>query len=342
MLAEHKKPTLKDIARVAGVSAVTVSYVLNGRKQGPDRISSETRERVLNAAHSLNYVPNMIARDLQRKATQRICLSIPRLGVPTYDDIAEQIQNAASAAGYHMIVNLSRDASEEAEIIKQVQSGLADGLVLILERQSKDSLVPLIHTLTNAGVALVVFDNDLEPNGFDVVKNTDLEACYDGVCQLLQSGRSRVACLALTDSKGVLHERVNSYYQALQDKGLNARPDFVVTGAETRGQAYLKTRELLALEPPPDAIFACTDVAALSAIRAIQDAGLKVPQDIAVLGAGNIIEGELSNPALSSIGPDEHNYGVIFDFLLSRLEAKKPLAGRELVTSWSLKTRNST
>ena len=342
MKNKKRKPTLDDVAKLAKVSAVTVSYVISGRKKGPDRISPDTRERVLRAARQLNYVPNQAARDLQRKETKRICFSIPRLSVPTYDTVAEQIQDEAVAKGYHMIVNLSRDIDEEENIIRQVQGGLADGLVLVVEHSFQERLASSLKMLANSGVAIVVFDNELEPSNFDVVRNTDLEACYEGICHVISTGRKRIACLAIKDSKGNLHSRINSYYQALKDTSLALDPQLVLAGAETRRSAYLTTQELIGLEKPPDAIFACTDVAALSAIRAIKDAGLKVPDDIAVLGAGNIIEGELSTPSLSSIGPVKHDYTAVFDFLVSRLNSPQALPGRELITPWSLKLREST
>ena len=336
-----RKPTLTDVAQIAGVSAVTVSYVLNGRRKGPDRISAETKERVLKAAAELNYVPNLIARDLRRKATRRICLSVPRLGVPTYDTIAEQLQDSALNAGYHLIVSLSRDGDEQSNLVQQVQAGLADGLVLIAEDSRHETRAELLDTLSRSGSAVVVFDNLIEPRGFDVVRNTDLAACYDAVKWLLESGRARVACLAIRDGSGVLHERVDSYYRALKDADLTPQAELVVAGAETRQGAYKQTERLLELPQVPDAIFACTDVAALSAIRAIQDRGLRVPEDVAVIGAGNIIEGTLSNPPLTSVGPDEHDYKPVFDFLLTRLNSKSSLPGRELITTWSLKLRAS-
>ena len=337
--SDNRSPTMQDVAQLAGVSASTVSLVVSGRKNGKSRISDETAVRVRQAVKDLNYVPSQHARQLRTQATRRICLSVPRLSVPTYDEVAEQVQDAAAAEGYHMIVNLSRNTEES--ILQQMQGGLADGLVLILEHSPRESLAESLQTLAQSGVAIVVFDNSIAPRTFDVVRNTDLEACYGGVRYLAESGRKRIACLALEDSKGEPHERLTSYYRALEDAGLPTDPSLVSAGAETRQSAYLKTKSLLTLDEPPDAIFACTDVAALSALRAVQDSGLQVPDDVAILGAGNIIEGELSRPSLSTIGPDEHDYSGVFDFLLSRLNASEPLPGRELVTPWSLNLRDS-
>ena len=339
--ADKSNPTMKDVAQLAGVSASTVSLVISGRKTGKSRISLETTRRVQQAIERLNYVPSQLARQLRTQATKRICLSVPRLSVPTYDEVAEQVQDAAAAEGYHMIVTLSRSGLEEESILRQMQGGLADGLILILEHGSRDQLAASLQALAQSGIAIVVFDNAIEPYSFDVVRNTDLEACYEGVRYLAESGRKRIACLALEDGKGELHERLTSYYRALETTGLPIDPSLVSAGAETRQTAYLKTKDLLDLKEPPDAIFACTDVAALSALRAVQDAGLKVPDDVAILGAGNIIEGELSRPSLSTIGPDKHDYGGVFDFLFSRLNAAEPLPGRELVTPWSLNLRDS-
>ena len=136
-------PTMRDVAQLAGVSASTVSLVISGRKSGKSRISTETATRVRRAVEDLNYVPSQLARQLRTQATRRVCLSVPRLSVPTYDEVAEQVQDAATAKGYHMIVNLSRNGAEEKSILQQMQGGLADGLILIVEYGPREKLAPI-------------------------------------------------------------------------------------------------------------------------------------------------------------------------------------------------------
>lgn len=337
----RRRVTLQDVAQEAGVSPVTVSYVISGRPDGPSRISSATQQRVLAAAERLDYVPNQSARNLRRKATQRVCLSLPRLGVPAYDAIAESLQMAAAESGYHLIVSISRDREGEEAVIRQVRGGLSDALILMLE-EARDELPPTLGSLARSGVGVVVFSNTVAPDGYDVVRDTDLEACYEGVLYLIGKGHTRVACLALRVGNAQRHSRVTSYVRALEDHGLPIDMTLVRDGAETRQLAYRATKNLLEHPNPPTAIFACTDVAALSAMQAVRDVGWRVPQEVAVVGAGNIIEGELASPPLTTVGPDEHDYRDVWELLYTRLRSKELLPGRIVTKAWSLKIRGST
>ena len=337
----RRRVTLQDVAQEAGVSPVTVSYVISGRLDGPSRISSATQQRVLAAAERLDYVPNQSARNLRRRATRRVCLSLPRLGVPAYDAVAESLQTAAAENGYHLIVNISRDREGEEAVVRQVRGGLSDALILMLE-EARGELAPMLGALARSEVGVVAFSNALAPDGYDVVRDTDLEACYEGVRHLIGKGHARIACLALRVGNGQRHSRVTSYFRALEEHGLPVDMTLVRDGAETRQLAYGVTRDLLELPEPPTAIFACTDVAALSAMQAVRDAGLRVPQEVAVVGAGNIIEGELASPPLTTVGPDEHDYRDVWGLLYTRFRSKEPRPGRVVTKPWSLKVRGST
>jgi DNA-binding LacI/PurR family transcriptional regulator len=340
-MAANKRTTLKDVAYRAGVSSVTVSYVLNGRKNGPDRISPETRQRVLAAAEYLNYVPNVSARTLRRSTTERICLSLPRIGVPKYDQLASALQDAAEDRGFQLILTISRDTDGEIRVVRQMQSGLADGMVMLLEREVDQSLTEPLETLGKSGAAVVALGNLLQGDYFDVVANTSFEAIQDAVTHLINQGHKCIALLPLKVGKNTFHSRYKIYMETFEACGLPTNKVLVTNGAATREEAYQQTADILRATSRPTAIIACTDVAALSAIHAVRDAGLRVPTDVAVVGAGDILEGELSSPALTTIGPISRSVNDVIDLLFSRLTTDEPIAGRYLVRQWELKIRES-
>ncbi len=340
-MANGKRTTLKDVARRAGVSSVTVSYVLNGRKNGPDRISDETRERVMQAVRELHYVPNVAAQNLRKSATARLCLSLPRISVPKYDQLASTLQDTAERRGFHLILTISRDFDGELRVIRQMQSGLADGLMILLERESNDVLREHLETLANSGVAVVAFSNWLLGEAFDVFANSSADAAHEAVKYLVGQAHQRIGVLPLKLADGLYHPRYKSYIQALEANGITVDKTLITEGVATREQAYDQTTRLLTMSQPPSAIFACTDAAALSAIRAVRDIGLRVPQDVAVIGAGDILEGERHKPSLTTIGPKSRNLDDVTDLLFSRLAAEVPLSGRRRIRKWALKIRES-
>src|SRR5688500_10743070 len=116
MKRQRKPVTSHDVARRAGVSQATVSYVLSGRRSGEPRIKDETRQRVLEAAAELKYVPNQTARSLRRRRTERVCLLLSRLGVPYYDRLVADVQQAADAHGYVVIVTVGGSAARETHV----------------------------------------------------------------------------------------------------------------------------------------------------------------------------------------------------------------------------------
>jgi DNA-binding LacI/PurR family transcriptional regulator len=333
------RPTARDVADLAEVSVATVSYVLNGHV---GRVGSKTRERVLSAVSELGYAPNSSARGLRRQRTDQVCLVVGSLGVPSNDQLARQLHHAADEAGYGVITLLVDSEARAHHACDLLQQGIADGAVIsdpyhCLGEQR-------LAALARGRLSLVVMDNSVTPQGYDVVRTPEREACGEALDSVLSSGRRRLAFVGHhSDLSGsVPGERLAAYRHAVERHHLTPDERLVVAGADDRADSYWAVTGLLQLQDPPDAVFCASDRAAVSAIWAIRDAGLSVPHDVAVLGTGNLKEGLITRPALSTVGQPALDFGEVVGLLFDRLAAPEPPDGRELVLPWTFIRRGST
>jgi len=333
----NRAPTISDVAALAGVSSATVSYVLSGRRNGDHRISEETQHRVLHAVETLGYVPNQTARHLRRRRTERVCLALPHLGIPSYDLLAAQLDRAAEAHGYTTVIAVLGSAEREQRVFDQLRRGLADGAIVVSEHSLAHELTPIVQ----AGVALVTMSNFPAPAGADSVQTTEEETTHEAICFLTARGHRRIGFIG-DAGMAASPWRFQGYRRALREQGI-PDADCLCTyyGTASREQAYRCAAQMLSHSDRPTAIFAATDLAAISAIWAARDAGLRIPQDIAVIGAGNIPEGAITSPPLTTIGPLKVDYSPVFTMLFSRLAGEAPEAGRAHVIPWQLIERSS-
>src|SRR5689334_20858577 len=138
-------PTTKDVARLAGVSAATVSYVLNGRRQRSSTVSAETRQRVLDAVATLGYVPNQIGRNLRLQRTERISLILPRVGVPVNDVLIRDIQRVADQHGYTVMISVVDTPEREQHMLNQLKRRLADGAIIVHGTWAEEDFAELVQ-----------------------------------------------------------------------------------------------------------------------------------------------------------------------------------------------------
>ncbi|HUR06958.1 MAG TPA: LacI family DNA-binding transcriptional regulator [Nonomuraea sp.] len=331
------RPTARQVAELAQVSVATVSYVLSGRDRP---VGAETRQRVLDAARQLGYTPNQAARSLRKRRTQRVCLVQGSLGgVPTDERLARDLHEMADAHGYSVIMLAVYSGARARAAVDVLRSGIADGVLInpIDDHLTYDLLAEIIAT----GLAVVVVRNESVPDGCDVVRTPETEASAEAVEHLLAEGRTRIAFMAHRYELSRDHPtgRLLGYTTALDRHGVGRR--IIVRGADDRVAAYQSATELLRSPDRPDAIFAASDRAAISVINAARDAGLSVPGDLAVVGVGNIAEGLISNPRLSTVGPLRHDYTDVVRLLFDRLQAEEPLPAREIVRPWTFLRRDS-
>lgn len=330
-------PTIHDVARLANVSVATVSYVLSGRASGEPRISAQTSQLVLDAASRLGYVPNQCARSLRRQRTERVCLMLPHLGSPSYDMIARDLQRAADAHGYTVIIAVADSADRERQLLDQLRRRLADGALLVSPRSISASDLASVVRL---GIAVVIYGSDLSAPGCDLARSSEADAAREALLHLAARGHRRIALIgdATTPSE---RDRLAMYRRILGERPFAEVEYLVADRVDSRPEAYHTTQRLLCLADRPTAILAMADIYGIGALLAAHDAGLNVPGDVAIIGQGNIAEGEITRPPLTTIGPDPHDYSQVAALLFTRLRGEAPPEGRVHVMARRLILRGS-
>ena len=324
MAKKPRSSTAQDVAKAAGVSQATVSYILSGRRNGALRISEPTRERVLAAAAALEYVPNQTARGLRRRQLERVCVVLPDFAAPTSNALVRDVQRIAALHGYTVVVTMAESAAQERIVLRQLRAGLADAAIFI----SPSLLEAEEFVAASQHIALVLMSNHVQHPDLDIVRTMGTDACREAVAYLLDRKHRRIGFLGICGTELSREERLKGYYQAIEQRGI-AVDDRLVQGLGTsREQAYHAAEILLALDEPPSAIFAASDLAAISAIWAARDAGRRVPDDLAIIGVGNVPEGLIMRPPLTTIGPSDLDFRFIGELLFSRLHGEAPLEGR--------------
>ena len=329
---------MKDIADDLGLSVVTVSKVL---REHPD-IGEETRERVLRRVKELNYQPNILARSLVTGRSFLVGLIVPDLIHPFFSEIAKALSAAIRGKGYSLIVSSSEEDGElEEREIRQLQARRLDALVIAstrtrvpeLEQQQKDSVFVLI-------------DREIPGAQAHFLGIDDKAAGRIATEHLIDIGCRRIAHIRGWETSTATR-RYEGYREALRARGLEYDEDLVVSrsNADTRSaeQGAEAMRILLERSPRPDGLFCFNDPLAVGAMKAIYAAGLRIPEDIAIVGCGNLHYDDSLRVPLSSIDQHSSQMGQqAGELVLSLLEAKQKPQPKSHILQPELVIREST
>lgn len=288
---------LKDIAADLGVSAVTVSKVLRGK---PD-VGEETRQRVLQRVREVNYQPNLLARGLASGKSQTVGLIVPDLLHTFFAEFAKGLKAGLRKRGYQLILASAEEEPElEREEIDTLLARGVDALLLATCQPEGDALASLF----GVRVPCVLVDRALPGSGRPFVGTDDVAAGRLATAHLLGLGRRRIAHIAGEEfSTG--RDRLAGYREALAAVGIEPRQEWVLSRSRLEeagdriGEAAMA--ELLALPERPEAVFCYNDLAAMGAVRAVLEAGLRVPEDVALVGCGNLRVSDYLRVPLTSI-----------------------------------------
>ena len=331
---------LSDVAARAGVSVKTVSNVANGYLH----VKPETRDRVQAAIDELHYRPNLSARSLRQGRSGVIALAVPALDMPYFAELTRAVVEAAAERGWTVLVDQTDGLRErELEVASGLRGHLIDGLILSpvglevdeLERSKEDTpLVLLGEKIAGGPVDHVAVDN--------------VEAARLATDHLLGLGRRRVAAIgyqARADAaSGVAPLRRRGYERALAAAGVTVDAELTPQVAGYRrvdGAHAMET--LLALPEPPDAVFCFSDLLALGALRVLAERGLRVPEDVALIGFDDIEDGRYSTPSLSTVAPakDEIARHAV-DMLHDRIAGRDAVPARDVRVGFEIVPREST
>ncbi|HXW01558.1 MAG TPA: LacI family DNA-binding transcriptional regulator [Anaerolineae bacterium] len=325
MAQKNKRPTQADVARRANVSQAMVSYILNGNSAVS--VPPETRQRILAAMQELGYIPNITARSLRTSKTYTIASIIPDITNPFYPAFQRGIQDVAEHLGYDLIMyNTDGVAEKEWKCLRSAQQGRVDGVIGAFFHLTAQDLFPLL----DRGIAIVRLEAMLKQAGVYPLDNLyvdNIAAAQMAVSYLIKQGHRRIGLIA--EQRGPGHLRTLGYQQALAAHKLPFDKNLLRSGNFAEEGGYQAMQELLALSSRPSAVFAVNDMMAIGSLRAIREAGLSVPDDVAVMGFDDIPIAKLVYPPLTTVAQHQEQLGRrAAAMLMERLSGAAPETGR--------------
>jgi LacI family transcriptional regulator len=297
--------TLEDIAKRAGVSRATVSRVINGELN----VREQTRMQVMDIIQQSNFQPNIAARSLAAGRTNVIGLVIPA-GVsaiftdPYFPYLIQSVSLACNAKDYSTMLWLAEPEFERRMMRQILHSGLLDG-VIVSSMLMED---PIVLALNGSHKPFVLFGRhpNLDVNYIDA---ENVRGGYEATLHLIQLGHKRIATITGPQNMIAGYDRFEGYRKALEGRGFAVLPELIAEGDFSEASGYIATQRLLAANPT--AIFVASDTMAEGAIRALRDAGLRVPQDVAVVGFDDMPDASRTNPPLTTIRQPTRQMGAL-------------------------------
>ncbi len=289
--------TIKDIARELGISTSTVSRAL---KDHPD-ISKDTKKAVNELAQKLNYEPNTVALNLRTRKTNTIGVIIPELVHFFFSTIISGIEDVAYNAGYNVILAQSNELLErERRNIKALYNSRVDGILMSISRETTE--YDHIESVLAKGTPIVFYDRMYPNEATSKVIVDDYTGSQEAVRHLINQGCKRIAHLQAAPKSSIAQARLQGHLDMLRDNNLAFPENYLQEcHAGTMESGFLAMNNLLQLPERPDGVFANNDVLAMGAIQAIKKSGLKVPQDIALVGFSNWLYSSMIETPLSSV-----------------------------------------
>ena len=290
--------SLKDVARLAGVSIKTVSNVVNDYPF----VSADTRSRVRAALETLDYRPNTSARGLRTGRTDLIALAIPALDEPYFAELAGLIVEAAARQGWTVLIDQTGgDRAREQLAAGGSRLHRIDGSIISPLALSSADVAELVRQRP-----MVLLGERFPHPSVDHVAVDNVQAAREATRHLIELGRQRIAFLGAQSRGRTGSVRLAGFRSALAEAGQRPDPGLVLrTGPFRRAEGAAAMARLLADRQPPDAVFCANDLLAAGAVRTLLSHGLRVPEDVAVVGFDDIAEARFSTPTLTSVAPDK-------------------------------------
>jgi DNA-binding LacI/PurR family transcriptional regulator len=301
----HKPPTIKDIARELNVSVSTVSRAM---RNAPD-VNRETRNAVMALSERLHYQPNKLALSLKQKQTHTIGVIVPNLDY-VLSTMVKGIDEVALEAGYTVMVCQSNESfGREMVNTRRLLDSLVDGFIISVSSETK--VFDHFKKIQEKQMPMVVFDRVTPFLQAPSVRLDNEEGGFLATEHLIDQGYKRIAILAGPKNLGISNSRQEGYLRALKKHKIKADPSLMINCDFNQDYAYIATKELLQSRRKPDAIFTISDRMAIGASLAIKEKGLRMPEDIGLVGFNNEPVVSLVTPAISSVEQPAFELGKI-------------------------------
>jgi DNA-binding LacI/PurR family transcriptional regulator len=295
--------TRNDVARLAGVSPATVSYVLNN---GPRPVAVDTREKVLQVIRELNYHPSAVARNLRMQRTSTLGLILPDTQNPFYSEVTRGIESFAFEKDYTVILCPSGYSLErELQYIDTLYMQRVAGVIIIPATASMEPY----DKLNNSGVPTVVVDRYVEGHKVIAVTVDNFRGGYLATEHLIKLGHRRIGAIVRPIELSHSQKRVQGYIAALNDYQIPIDERLIAPGGYEMENGRRAFKQLIQADPPPTAIFAYNDIMAIGALRGAIQYGLSVPRDFSIVGFDDIPFADFTNPSLTTVSQAKFNMG---------------------------------
>ncbi|HEX2920536.1 MAG TPA: LacI family DNA-binding transcriptional regulator [Bacteroidales bacterium] len=308
--------TQQHIAEKLKVSRITVSKAL---RDHPD-ISAKMKEKVKNAVEEMGYIPNLIAKQLTLRKTFTLGIVIPDLENSFFAYLVDSIIDAATERNYHIILSVSREkeAFEKNNVMNLIGMRV-DGLLVCVSQETSDRKI--FEYVRKVRIPLVFFDRAITSLGFSYVSFDDMTGTLKALKQLISNGYQRIAHFAGYSYTSIGSERCKGYRKALTDNGISINDEWIIEGGYEIDDGIRSFEKLRKTGKMPEIILAVNDRVASGAYKAIRKAGLRIPEDIGIIGYGFSETAHLFSPTLSIINQDPRKMGKLAaDMLIDKIQ----------------------
>lgn len=315
--------TIKDVAKLAGVALSTASYALSG----DSKVSTKTKEKVLEAARQLNYRKNGFAMDLKRSRTNTIALILTDLSGPYYSELIRSIQDVALSNGYDLIA-CSSMGGEDSTAVRFLLEKRVDGAVVLAQNIADD----ILRASASERFPIIVMDRVIEGSGLINVLVDGEQGGYKATRHLIENGHRSIAYISGPSNSYDNALRYQGFLRALREEGLEEKAKWKLSGGFVREGGYKATKMMLMQGELPTAVFYANDEMAIGGIKAFKEGGISVPDDISIIGFDDIQLAEYLRPPLTTIRQPMYESGSLAGHLLFQM-----LNGDDVGDSYKLK-----
>ena len=333
--------TIKDVARLAGVSTTTVSHVINKTRF----VAESTQQKVMEAVKELNYAPSAVARSLKCNTTRTIGMLVTQSTNPFFAEVVDGVESYCYRQGYTLILcNTGGIYEKQRDYIRMLAEKRVDGILVMCSDLTQE-LQEMLDS--HADIPKVIMDWGPESSASDKIIDNSEEGGYLATKFLIDNGHRDIFCLSGQREKAICKERVLGYRRALENAGIPFDKNKILEGNFECDTAVEAADKILAMEKKPTAVFCFSDTMALGLMSRLQQKGIRIPEDMSVIGYDNIDLAGYFSPPLTTIHQPKRRVGkTAFEILLERIKNKEHERQvfemqPELITRDSVKNLNS-
>lgn len=316
---KNPEPTIHDIARELNISASTVSRALNDSP----RISVETTKKIKVKAMSMGYRPNTLASNLRNKKSNTIGIVVPLINRHFFSSVISGAEDIAYSAGFNVLIAQSNDlAQKEIDIVQSMFANRVDGMIISISMQT--DTYEHLKLYRKKHIPLVIFDRDIPEIETDKIFIDDFKGGFQVTQHLIDQGYKRIAHLAGPQNLKIYQDRESGYIEALRKNGIPFDKSLIYTNNLTSDDGFTTISHFMSMDTPPDAIFCGNDTTALSAIIYLRDRGIRIPEDIGIVGFSNEPFSKVVSPSISTIAQPGFEMGQkAAELIIRKIENKE-------------------